>query len=102
MLHPYRTLGVKNRKRDKIVLIADMLQRATMGVKKTELMYHVGLSTTQFCNYVPELLKSELMERVDSKYGLVYKTTFKGKEFLNTFETLSTLLERSTPHPLRG
>lgn len=98
MIPTYRTLVVRNRKRDKIVLIADMLQRATMGVKKTELMYHVGLSTAQFCNYVPELLKSELMERVDSEYGLVYRTTCKGKEFLNTFETLTNFLEKSDSH----
>jgi predicted transcriptional regulator len=100
MYPQYRTLPGRNSKRDRIVLIADMLQRATMEVKKTELMYHVGLSTTQFCNYVPELLKSGLIEQVYSTCGFVYRTTCKGKKFLNVFDVLFKVLHENDPNSL--
>ena len=83
---------LKGSRRDKLVLISDMLQHAAKGVCKTELMYKVGLSSAQLDKYIPELVRSELLEIQNHSCKPVYRTTIKGKSFLNIFDRLVKLL----------
>jgi predicted transcriptional regulator len=70
-----------------------MLSCAARGVGKTELMYKVGLSSAQLDKYIPALVRSELLEVSNHKKRALYKTTDKGRSFLDIFDTLIKLLD---------
>ncbi len=84
---------LKGSRRDKLVLISDMLQHAAKGVYKTELMYKVGLSSAQLEKYIPELVRSDLLEIQNHRSKPVYRTTDKGKNFLGIFDRLVKMLD---------
>lgn len=86
-------LTLKGNRRDKLVLISDMLAYAAKGVYKTELMYKVGLSSAQLEKYIPELVRSNLLEVQNHSKKAVYKTTEKGRSFLVIFKGLVKLLD---------
>ncbi len=86
-------LQAKGNRRDRIAIISDMLLCAVEGTKKTEIMYKVGLSSAQLNKYVPTLVRSELLEILKQKNVTIYKTTAKGKSFLETFDVLIKLLD---------
>jgi len=85
-------LTLKGNRRDRLVLISDMLNYAAKGVYKTELMYRVGLSSAQLEKYIPVLVRSNLLEIQNHSKKAVYKTTEKGKSFLVIFQGLVKLL----------
>jgi len=86
-------LQLKGNRRDKFVIISAMLSYAAKGVGKTELMYKVGLSSAQLDKYIPELVRSELLEVSNHTKRALYKTTDKGRSFLDIFDTLVKLLD---------
>jgi len=86
-------LQTKGSRRDRIALISDMLLCAVEGTSKTDIMCKVGLSTAQLNRYVPTLVKSELLETFKQKKVTIYKTTTKGKSFIEAFDTLIKLLD---------
>ncbi len=93
MLTNCALIYMKGNRRDKLVLISNMLYFAAKGVCKTELMYKVGLSSAQLEKYIPVLVKSELLEISNGRKRLLYKTTQKGKSFLDIFDNLVKLLD---------
>jgi predicted transcriptional regulator len=88
---PWRVDGARGR-RDPFIIISDILLLATCGVRKTELMCKVGLSSEQAQKYLPLLSRSELLEESRGKRGILYRTTKKGKSFLEVFEEVADML----------
>jgi predicted transcriptional regulator len=88
-------IQIKGCRRDKLVLISDMLYHAAKGegVCKTELMYKVGLSSAQLERYVPVLVKADLLEISNHSKKAVYRTTDKGRNFLDAFDRLVKFLD---------
>jgi predicted transcriptional regulator len=82
-----------NHRRDSILIVSDILSCATRGAGKCEIMYKVGLSSAQLNKYLVLLLKSELLIASNYDKKSLYKTSDKGKNFLETFETLAKLLD---------
>jgi predicted transcriptional regulator len=62
-------------------------------MRKTELMCKAGLSSEQLHKYLPLLFRSDLLKTSREKRRIVYRTTEKGKNFLQTFEELAKLLD---------
>jgi len=83
---------LRGNRRDKFVIMSVMLSCASKGVGKTELMYKVGLSSAQLDKYIPALVKSDLLEVSNHTKRARYKTTEKGRSFLDIFGTLVKLL----------
>jgi predicted transcriptional regulator len=69
--------------RDRHEIVIEILNRATSGKKKTEIMRDVGLSYLQAKLYLTELVDLGLLE-LDYQRNL--KTTKKGTEFLDKCE----------------
>jgi predicted transcriptional regulator len=69
-----------------------MLSRADKGVCKTELMYKVGLTSAQADKYIPVLVRSDLLQVFNHTKKAVYRTTEKGKSFVDRLGTLFRLL----------
>lgn len=93
MLDQHSLAQMKGNRRDRLVILSAMLSHAAKGVCKTELMYKVGLSSAQLDRYVPALVKSELLEVSNHSKRPVYRTTDKGRSFLDIFDTLVRLLD---------
>jgi predicted transcriptional regulator len=86
-------LQLRGNRRDKFAIMSVMLSYAAKGVGKTELMYKVGLSSAQLDKYIPALVRSELLEVSNHTKRALYRTTDKGRSFLEIFDTLVKLLD---------
>jgi predicted transcriptional regulator len=78
--------------RDHILIVSDILSYAVWGIGRTELMFRAGLSSAQIDKYVSKLLKSELLDSYLEKKRLLYRTTSKGKIFLQKSNALYDLI----------
>jgi predicted transcriptional regulator len=77
--------------RGKIEIMADILSLSTSGIKKTHIMYRANLSYEQILYYLNELLSKALMVQDVNETHTTYRTTEKGREFLNCFARLCEL-----------
>ncbi len=68
-------------------IIAEILETAKNGAKKTRIMYVCGLSYRFVQKYLDLLLETGLLA-----IGSSYHTTDKGKGFLNKYQRLDLLL----------
>ena len=75
--------------------MGDVLALGTSGIKRTHLMYRANLSYEQVHLYLEELIAKRLIAQDVSSYatdGIVYRTTEKGREFLQYYTRLTELL----------
>ncbi len=68
-------------------IIAEILDTAKDGAKKTRIMYSCGLSYRFIHKYLDLLLETGLLKTGDS-----YHTTDKGRGFLRNYQNLDLLL----------
>ena len=74
--------------RDRFSIFSDILACATRGAKKTEIMYRVGLSGLQLYRYIDLLTRHGLLDVQILKKTATYRTTPKGRNYLEAFSTL--------------
>ena len=82
--------------RSKIQIMGDVLALGTSGIKKTHIMYKANLSYEQVHLYLGELIAKTLIAEAESSgssEGVVYRTTEKGREFLQYYTRLTECLE---------
>ena len=84
-----------NKRRDRHDIAVEILRTAIDGKIKTHIMYKAKLSYAQLNEYIQLLLNKGLLEnvtirqkRMDKK---VFKTTHKGLEFIENFESVKRL-----------
>lgn len=73
--------------RGRLDIIADILDVARQGAKKTKIMYHANLSYKLLSKYLTEVIQAYLV-RFDRK-GRCYVLTSKGREFLERYKEYS-------------
>ena len=73
--------------RSSFEIIAEILETAKMGAKKTRIMYSCGLSYTFVQKYLDLLIQTGLLTN-----GNAYNTTPKGLGFLRKYQRLDLLL----------
>jgi predicted transcriptional regulator len=82
--------------RERLDIMADILETSQSGVRKTCLMYRCNLSFRQLKYYSNFMLRKKLLrivaDNVNSDHGLL-ETTDKGKKFLKTYTCLKALVE---------
>ncbi len=86
------------RNRGALEIMELILSACLRGSLKTRVMYKCKLNSKQLEQYLEFLLRHELLSRdqVDprsKKYG--YKTTPKGRKYINTFKELKRILDLS-------
>ena len=74
--------------RSRFEIMADILQRAVTGAKKTWLLYSANLSYSQHQKYLSTLVELGLLSKKDG----LYNTTPKGMDFIMSYQTLTNLL----------
>src|SRR3990170_5045326 len=72
--------------RDRLQIIADILDIASRRVRKTQIMYQANLSYRLLCRYLSEVLDAGLLSFDNREW---YVLTAKGKKFLNHHEKYS-------------
>jgi predicted transcriptional regulator len=70
------------RYRNRLDIIADVLEVAKSGARKTKIMYGANLSYTLLTRYLKDVLDLGLVKGED---GNIFKLTEKGSDFLQEF-----------------
>jgi predicted transcriptional regulator len=84
---------VGRRGRDRLYIIAEILEIAKDGTLKTQVMYRANLSFTQLTDYLKFMLRIRLLEKVETDGKDVYKATEKGLDFLQRYREIYKLLK---------
>jgi len=83
-----------SKRRDKLYIVAEILEIAKEGTLKTQVMYRANLSFTQLNEYLNFMLKIELLEKTETNGREVYTATDKGLDFLQRYREITQLLKR--------
>jgi predicted transcriptional regulator len=86
-------MSERKNNRGKIQIMGDVLALGTAGIKKTHIMYRANLSYEQVHMYLAELMEKRLVAQDISDDGVVYRTTDKGREFLQYYHRITEFLE---------
>lgn len=86
------SLGGARGRRDRLLIIAEILNIARRGTLKTRIMYAGNLSFAQLKEYLTLLLDFDLLEVAEKSEKTVYKTTGKGLQYLQSYEEIRELL----------
>jgi len=90
--------------RSKIDIMANILQTANEGAKKTHIMYKCNLSFKQlhaYLNFLVEmgLLKKTSLKTETNENSPLFETTKKGRAFIKAYDNLSLLLVSNSHKP---
>ncbi len=81
------------KRRDKLFIIAEILEIAREGTLKTQIMYRANLSFTQLNDYLGFMLKNNLLALIIRNDKHVYVATEKGMDFLQRYREITELLK---------
>lgn len=81
------------RRRDRLSIMAEMLETAKGGALKTRIMYGANLSSAQLDEYLSLLIEIGLLRDLNDGGKTLYKTTTMGIRFIDDYRKISTLLE---------
>jgi len=80
------------KRRDRLYIIAEILNIAKSGCLKTQIMYRANLSFAQLNEYLTFLTKIHLITIKNENKRTVYKTSTKGNRYLEKYEDIADLL----------
>lgn len=89
-----KSLRGPRRYRNRLSIIADVLDVAKEGSGKTKIMYRASLSFSQINDYLPFLLDVNLLETIGNPKRRSYKTTNKGLRYLQYYMEIRELLKK--------
>ena len=81
--------------RSRMDIIANILNEAIDGAKKTQIMYRCNLSFRQLQIYLSFLIKKNLLQasQIEGSSSIeFFKTTNKGRAFLRAYKNIKALL----------
>ncbi len=84
----------QERRRDRLYIMAEMLEVTLEGALKTQVMYRANLSFAQMNHYLSLLLDLKLLELKKDSNRMIYKTTVKGMRFLESYKQIADLLDK--------
>jgi predicted transcriptional regulator len=90
------------KRRDKLCIIAEILEIAKDGTLKTQIMYRANLSFAQLNDYLKFMLKLKLIQKLTEQGKEVYVATAKGLDFLQRQCELTELLKTDEEKPRNG
>ena len=84
---------LRKRERDRIAIVAEILEMARGGVLKSNIMWRAGLSYEMLNGYLGLMINARLLDRVPLKNKMVFKPTDRGIKFLYHCREIMELLE---------
>lgn len=82
------------RRRDRLLIIAEILEVAIDGALKTQMMYRANLSFAQLNEYLKLIEELKLLETSENARRKIYKTTAKGMHYLQSYREIHDLLKK--------
>ncbi|MFB3889841.1 MAG: winged helix-turn-helix domain-containing protein [Candidatus Bathyarchaeia archaeon] len=89
-------VDTSSKRRDKLYIIAEIMEIAKDGTLKTQIMYKANLSFTQLNQYLKLLTKIHLLEKSEKCGKEVYTATEKGLDFLARHREIMDLLSENS------
>jgi predicted transcriptional regulator len=80
------------KRRDKLVIMAEIMCISKNGALKTQIMYKANLSFAQLTEYLKLLSQTSLLEKSAENGKQIYKATRKGIDFLERQQEIMDLL----------
>ena len=96
------TAETTSKRRDKLYIIAEILEIAKEGTLKTQIMYKANLSFAQLTEYLKFMLKIKLIQKLTNQGKDIYIATDKGLDFLQRQCELTELLKTEEEKPKNG
>ncbi len=87
---------LEKRGRDRLGIIALILEVALDGCLKTQIMYRANLSFRQLSEYTELLQERGLIKPVETDRKIIYRTTKKGMRVLQFYREIRELLESTS------
>jgi len=81
------------KRRDRLNILAEVLDITKEGSLKTQIMYRANLSFAQLSEYLDLLVTMKLIGIIRGKQKTVYKTTNKGLRYLQNYREIIQLLK---------
>jgi predicted transcriptional regulator len=91
-----------SKRRDKLSIMAEILETAKGGTLKTQIMYKANLSFVQLTEYLEYMLKTRLLDKLDVNRKDVYVATEKGLDVLQRHSELTALLNEENENAKNG
>jgi len=85
--------NITSKRRDKLCILAEILEIAKEGTLKTQVMYKASLSFAQLNEYLELMLRINLLKKVSIGSKEIYIATDKGLDFLRRQYELTELLK---------
>ena len=85
--------SIKHKRRDKLCIIAAIIEIAREGVLKTQIMYKANLSFTQLSEYLSLMLETKLLTQTIYGGREGYLVTEQGLGFLQKHSELVDMLK---------
>lgn len=82
----------ERKRRNRLFIIAEILNIAKEGSLKTKIMYKANLSFAQLNEYLSFLTKIHLLEIRKENRKKIYRTTAKGTRYLEKYKDIANLL----------
>jgi len=85
-------IRLRKRERDRIAIVAEILEMARGGVLKSNIMWRAGLSYDMLNGYLGLMMNTKLLDKVLVKKKIVFKPTERGMKFLYHCREIMELL----------
>ncbi len=83
---------MNSKRRSDIEISADILKVALYGAKKSHIVYQANLNFEVVKKYLKRLSESGLIN-LPSIGNRIFKTTLKGREYINRYENLNNFMK---------
>jgi predicted transcriptional regulator len=87
------------KRRDKIIIMAEIINLAKRGISKTHIMFKANLSFSQLNLYIDFLSNANLLEKITINGKTVYRATQKGLDFYSSEQQVIALLQKDDCGP---
>jgi len=91
----------KPKRREKLVIMAEIIDIAKQGAPKTRIMFKASLSFNQINQYLSSLLHNGLLEKFVANGRDIYKATPRGLEFRERQRKVLDFLNEAEPRRKR-
>ncbi len=81
------------KRRDKLDIVAEIMDISKTGALKTQIMYKANLSFAQLTLYLNLLTQNNLLSKMPHDGKEIYVATQKGKDFLEKHQQVKDLLQ---------
>ena len=85
----------EQKRRDRLHIIAQILEISKSGCLKTQIMYRANLSFAQLNEYLSFLTKVNLLTPKNENNKTLYITSSKGNHYIEKYEDIGDLLEEN-------